>query len=144
MRGIITDMKPEISLPQPSPEQRDVRLEVNPTTERINHSLESSPAIGAEHLSRASEISNLPNDVTFTTSLPTPVNSQSVVVDDTSLVNNPLIANDDDLIEKEWVERAKKIVTETKNDPYRREENISKLQIDYIKKRYGRDLGVAE
>ena len=55
-----------------------------------------------------------------------------------------LIANDDDLIEKEWVDKAKKIIAETKDDPYRREVEIGKLQIEYIRKRYGREIGKVE
>lgn len=56
----------------------------------------------------------------------------------------PLIANDDDLIEKEWVDKAKKIITQTKDDPYRREQEVSKLQADYLQKRYGRELGASQ
>ena len=56
----------------------------------------------------------------------------------------PLVANDDDLIEKEWVDKAKKIVIATKDDPYRRETEVGKLQVDYLRKRYGRELGVSE
>jgi len=55
--------------------------------------------------------------------------------------NNPLTAGDDDLIEKEWVEKAKKIVSETHDDPYMQDEAVSQLQADYINKRYGRQLG---
>ena len=58
--------------------------------------------------------------------------------------NATLIANDDDIIEKEWVDKAKKIIAETKDDPYRREVEISKLQIEYIRKRYGREIGKVE
>ena len=75
--------------------------------------------------------------------LPTPVIAttagQSAVAaadDDT-----PTVAGDDDLIEKEWVDKAKKIIAETRDDPYRREKEISKLQIEYIRKRYGREIG---
>lgn len=56
----------------------------------------------------------------------------------------PLVANDDDLIEKEWVDKAKKIVSETKDDPYRREAEVGKLQVEYLRKRYGKELGVSE
>ena len=63
----------------------------------------------------------------------------TVVADD-----NPIAANDDDLIEKEWVDRAKKIILQTKDDPYRREQEVSKLQADYLRKRYGKELGVSE
>ncbi len=82
--------------------------------------------------------------------LPTPVVVPSVptpVTDDSSSQSNsdvPLVAADDDLIEKEWVDKAKKIIAETKDDPHRREQEVGKLQTDYLKKRYGKDLGVTE
>ena len=56
----------------------------------------------------------------------------------------PVIANDDDLIEKEWVDKAKKIIAETKDDPYKREQEVNRLQADYLRKRYGKELGVTE
>ena len=55
--------------------------------------------------------------------------------------STPSLANDDDLIEKEWIDQAKKIIAATREDPYRREQEISKLQIEYIRKRYGRVIG---
>ena len=56
--------------------------------------------------------------------------------------DNPLVAADEDLIEKEWVDRAKKIIADTKHDPYEQEQAINRLQADYQKKRYGRELKV--
>lgn len=56
--------------------------------------------------------------------------------------DNPLVAADEDLIEKEWVERAKKIIAETKHDPYQQERAISRLQADYQMKRYGREVKI--
>jgi hypothetical protein len=55
----------------------------------------------------------------------------------------PLVASDDDLIEKEWVDKAKSIIAATKDNPYKREQEINKLQIEYIRKRYGRTVGDA-
>lgn len=55
-----------------------------------------------------------------------------------------LVANDEGLIEKEWVDKAKKIVEQTKSDPYQQEKEVSKLQADYIKKRYGKDIKLAD
>ncbi len=55
----------------------------------------------------------------------------------------PTLAADDDVIEKEWVDKAKKIIADTQNDPYKREKEIGKLQADYLKKRYGKELGVS-
>lgn len=63
----------------------------------------------------------------------------SAVADDT-----PLVAGDEDLIEKEWVDRAKQIIEQTKDDPYRREQEVNKLQADYLRKRYGRELGTPQ
>lgn len=77
-------------------------------------------------------------------SLPTPIPVTQSPQDDASAAKSgqvPLVANDDDLIEKEWVDHAKRIIAVTKDDPYRREKEISKLQVDYIQKRYGRKIG---
>jgi hypothetical protein len=76
-------------------------------------------------------------------SLPTPVLSQPAGVTPAVASDDdvPLLAADDDLIEKEWVDKAKKILAETRDDPHRREQEVSKLQIEYIRKRYGREIG---
>lgn len=75
--------------------------------------------------------------------LPPPIPMPAV--DDTSSVADPSVgpvaAADEDLIEKEWVDRAKQIIEQTKDDPFRREQEVNKLQADYLRKRYGRELG---
>jgi len=92
-----------------------------------------------------SEASSISADAALTSVLPITVIDATTVSNITTTVNsNPTIAKDDDLIEKEWVDKAKKIISETKNDPHQQDEEISKLQIDYIKKRFGREIGVAE
>lgn len=53
-----------------------------------------------------------------------------------------LIADDVDLIEKEWVVKAKAIVSQTKDDPYHQNEAMTRVKADYMKKRYNRDLKV--
>jgi hypothetical protein len=77
--------------------------------------------------------------------LPTPVIVPTTPADDngvtSSTSSNPATAADEDLIEKEWVDKAKKIISETKDDPHKREQEVGKLQADYLKKRYGRELG---
>lgn len=52
----------------------------------------------------------------------------------------PPIAEDVDVIEKEWVDQAEKIVGQTKEDPYAQEEAVEDLQVDYLKKRYGHTI----
>ena len=55
---------------------------------------------------------------------------------------NPAVADDGDLIEKEWVNKAKSIVEKTRHDPYEQSLEISKLRADYLQKRYGKQLKV--
>ncbi|MDX1765846.1 MAG: hypothetical protein R3313_02740 [Candidatus Saccharimonadales bacterium] len=57
-------------------------------------------------------------------------------VDDSS----PAIADDVDVIEKEWVDKAKAIVDKHRDDPYQQEEEANKLQSSYLKKRYGKTI----
>lgn len=56
----------------------------------------------------------------------------------------PHQAEDSDLIEKEWVMRAKAIVEQTKNDPYQQNKQINHFKADYVKKRYDKELKVSE
>ena len=51
-----------------------------------------------------------------------------------------LLAEDADLIEKEWILKAKEIVAQTHGDPYRQNKEINKIKADYIKKRYNKDI----
>lgn len=78
--------------------------------------------------------------------LPSPVVAQPAddVASSMPVNDNPSVANDDDLIEKEWVDKAKKIIIQTKDDPHRREQEVEKLQADYLRKRYGRELGASQ
>ena len=50
----------------------------------------------------------------------------------------PATARDIDLMEDEWVKDLKKMVVETKGDPYAREVRFKEMQMDYLKKRYNR------
>ncbi len=58
--------------------------------------------------------------------------------------DNPAAADDADVIEKEWVDKAKKIVWATKDDPHQQEKEVSKLQADYLMKRYGKQMKLSE
>lgn len=117
------------SIPQnqlEAPRHREQRPEIEP-----EHGIERAPATPS------------------TTVLPPPViavpspqtGGQQPVQDDVATM--PLTAADDDLIEKEWVDKAKKIVASTKDDPYKREQEVGRLQEDYLRKRYGKELGEA-
>ena len=52
----------------------------------------------------------------------------------------PAIADDVDVIEKEWVEKAKDIVAKTKTDPHQQSIELTKFKHEYMKKRYDKEI----
>jgi len=75
--------------------------------------------------------------VTSQISQPVPQGTQTAVPD-------PQIADDVDVIEKEWVDKAKHIVGATKEDPHQQGKEVSKLQADYLMKRYNKKIKLTE
>jgi hypothetical protein len=61
-----------------------------------------------------------------------------------SASTTPLVAADEDLIEKEWVDKAKEIIQQTKDDPHTRSQKVNELQRDYLQKRYGKVIGASQ
>jgi hypothetical protein len=55
-----------------------------------------------------------------------------------------LVTDDGDLIEKEWVDKAKRIVEQNRNDPYKQSEELTVFKADYLKKRYGKTIKVSQ
>ncbi len=47
-----------------------------------------------------------------------------------------LKAEDADLIEKQWIDKAKIIVEKTRSDPHMQKDQMSRIKADYIQKRY--------
>jgi len=82
-----------------------------------------------------------PEPVAPVVQLPVPVPVTDDATNASGDDNIPAVAADDDLIEKEWVDKAKKVIAETKDDPYQRERAVGKLQVEYLRKRYGKELG---
>lgn len=81
-----------------------------------------------------------PAAVTVPTSQLPPIASVNPVQQPTATASSPLVAADDEVMEQEWVQKAKSIVAQTKGDPYNQEKEVGKLQADYIKKRYGKEI----
>lgn len=51
-----------------------------------------------------------------------------------------MIAKDVDLIERQWVDSAKKIINQTHEDPAKQKDQISQLSADYQHRRFNRKL----
>ncbi len=113
--------------------------------------LEKVPIGALEHLGgdtsheRSGVINDNPqgtaNDVTIT--LPSvPGLSQDDTTNNATATSAPVLAADDDVIEKEWVNKVKGVINQTKGDPYSKEREVSKLQSDYMQKRYGKQIKI--
>lgn len=125
-------MKPELPSSIPMPEKRiDRSVDMLIPPERVdlnNH----------ERLEKKSEVASSVVEKSGGAVFSIPIlPTQNVVSDgNNTTFSNPVVAADEDLIEKEWVDRAKKIIKDTKNDPYQQEKEINVLRSDYINKRY--------
>lgn len=58
--------------------------------------------------------------------------------------DSTMIADDADLIEKEWVTKAKQIIEQTQTDPRLQSNELSKVKAEYVKKRYNKDIKTSE
>ena len=77
--------------------------------------------------------------------IPMPIQPQLPVAPQGSAVPHSPTASlqasdDNDLIEKEWVNKAKQIVERTRDDPYKQSEALTVVKVDYMKKRYNKTL----
>ncbi|MEI6237462.1 MAG: hypothetical protein WCP03_02575 [Candidatus Saccharibacteria bacterium] len=77
------------------------------------------------------------NTAAYSAAMQPPVSDNATHTDAT---NSPIIADDVDVIEKEWVQKAKEIVTQTKDDPHKQSVELTKFKHDYMNKRYGKDI----
>jgi hypothetical protein len=141
-------MEPRLPTPAISPEintgtQKEPSKSIENRQEAYNYSQdqhveERAPAsaeLSPQALSGQASLAAQQASSIAQTAPTTGVSSLAILQDDL-----PIDAKDEDLIEREWVVKAKAIVQNTRADPYQQEEAISKLQREYLKKRYGKDL----
>lgn len=76
--------------------------------------------------------------------VPTAVPAGPAQDDSQIVVSSPktakLPAADSNRIEKQWIEKAKEIVAETKSDPYKQKNEMSRAKADYIQKRFKKSV----
>lgn len=56
----------------------------------------------------------------------------------------PMLAEDSDIIEKEWVAAIQKTLDQYKDDPYLLSKAMTALRQDYLQKRYGKTVEAAK
>jgi hypothetical protein len=144
-------MEPQLPNPnaapgQGSPEQKTPELAPRPNSAGS----EVQPAQPLEQLksveSHEQRHGVVSNATSLASTLPVVVPSPLGTDDTTQALGQvaTISASDDDVIEKEWVNKSKKIIKDTKGDPYRKEHEVSKLQADYMLKRYGKDVKIPD
>lgn len=141
-------MQPELPTTPSANERQPVPGGQSPEFGQEIPQVERGPERSVEHQERRAETAARAAEMArqaptgaplMPTAVQTPPQSAAQPADD-----NPSTAADEDLIEKEWVDRAKKIISATQDDPAAREREVAKLQEDYLKKRYGKHLGANE
>lgn len=143
-------MQPEMPAMPPSPEMGPAQRggETTPqftSEQQPQRQPEQSPVHSETRETLPPPVSGGGGDSTFQSAAPVlpppPVLAPDPLANaDPVSTDAPATAADEDLIEKEWVDKAKKIISTTKNDPYEQEKEVSKLQADYLKKRYGKEV----
>jgi hypothetical protein len=142
-------MQPENSQhTTPSVEQLPMPPAVGPETVPTLPPIDSRLERGQERFEQAAEAGARVSDAAAAASNAAAPMAQPVVPQDTTQSvassTTPLVAADDDLIEKEWVDKAKEIIEQTRDDPYVRTQRVNELQRDYLQKRYGKVVGAQE
>ena len=98
--------------------------------QRVDPTLAMSPALPA-----------VPSSTTHS-DLPVPLHQRAV--NGAGATNTPAVAEDNDMIEQEWVAAVKKTLEQYKDDPYLLSRAMTTLRQDYLQKRYGRTVEAAK
>jgi hypothetical protein len=144
---IIRRMNPQstehtgLNLPSPVPEQAPVGA----------GSSETAPSVTESTLSRPEQSNGVAQPAALP---PVPMPSAGVVANPLNNDSNTATASksssginaadDGDLIEKEWVSKAKQIVEHTRDDPHEQSKELTEFKADYMQKRYNKIIKLSE
>ena len=126
--------QPNFSLPEPQSAVSGNEVSGNPLTP------EHLPPIGSATPTMHSAQMSAP----MVPIMPGASAVQSVATQPTPAPTTPSLADDADLIEKEWVMKAKAIVERTREEPHQQTAEMSRFKADYLKKRYNKDIKISE
>lgn len=125
----------ELPKPQPVETQSQSSEYVAPYPEQLEQ------VAPGERLSQANQAVAQASAAADPVVVPLPTSTTTNATDDgATIVANPALADDTDVIEKEWVEKAKTIVAKTKTDPHQQSLELTNFKHDYMKKRYGKEI----
>jgi hypothetical protein len=140
MDNQIPNPNTDLKLPEPVveqlPQSPDVIAGPSPNETVANISIEQAQASGSPLPPVTAALPMIPDMP------PSPVPAADPLA--VSPSSTPAIADDNDLIEKEWIEKAKMIVETTKADPHLQNKEINRMKADYIKKRYNKEIKLSQ
>jgi hypothetical protein len=130
------DTAPGMGLPEPQPANAPLNPEqVGQTPPNPEYSPVGSPEAGGQAPA-------VPSFAVPQAPSATPPQATGTAVN--PALATPTVADDGDLIEKEWVVKAKQIVSSTKQDPYQQNRQLAAFKADYLQKRYGKAVKLSE
>ena len=128
-------------LPPATPSEMEPSLPATPESLPLEERPESLPSKGPEQAGAAINRSPQPSQAAPLTLPPVVVPTQALPTEPpATAAATPTSADDVEIIEKEWVDKARKIVAQTRDDPHRQEQAVEELQRAYLKTRYNKDL----
>jgi hypothetical protein len=128
---------PDMNLTQPAGEQLPAQnagqeLSVQPA-EQAPAAPEQAPQAGAQPLMPIPPNPQPPAPLAG-------LNDNQTDVSATTQVKTSKIIEDTDLIEKEWVDKAKRIVERNRDDPYKQSEELTEAKVEFMKKQYNKTI----
>ena len=130
---------PELQLPAP--------VSYDTQTQALSSNPEAATMLPEQHGSLGESMPILPQPtaaVPLPQPLPIPHITPTADVSTTTNISVPAVADDQDLIEKEWVAKAKQIVEKTRDNPYQQSQELTVFKNDYMQKRYNKTIKLGE
>lgn len=144
---------PRVNYPNAAPNMGGMAANMAPSMPEITPTMPEVGPIASQEMLPNPELqtgpgTSNPQPILPDPTLPVAVPLQQPVADDSVVTNTtftsaPAAAADEDLIEKEWVDQAKKVISTTKDNPHEQARLVSELMRDYVRKRYGKEVGKA-
>jgi hypothetical protein len=102
-------------------------IPITSTSNGVAPSIQSSQAMAMTTIPLPVPAASVPNNTQYAT----PVMDTSIGFQ---------VADDKDIIEPEWVNKAKSIVAHSRDDPYKQSEDLTVFKADYMQKRYNKTI----
>ena len=123
-------------LPRPSQEVSAAGGEAQPAAQEVRN---AQPQGSADPNAQAFQVESSAAQVAALQNTPPP--AQPIPQ---AAMPQAIQATDADLIEKEWIERAKKVIGSTREDPYLQNKEINKVKAEYIERRWNKKIKLAD